>query len=564
MSVPTYLIRRMDVSVLCDTPQTVALAELVGNKDRRGHRESAWWGHPSFSALPDGTVILHLPMNVHNLALLHQCGAVPALGDPETCRRLAFFRKRPGTFQSALPLKLFQGEGGQWLIEHDLTAILAFDVGLGKTLTSLAVMLSDPARFFPAIVIAPAHIKLNWADPTEGEWVKWGGKPDEAVALFGRTPDKAEIRGKKLIVLNHHILAAWADTLIEIGPKTMLVDEAHNFVNSTAKTYPIALKVAKACAGRVLLLTATPLVNALGDLWSLCNLINPDILGGKGVFESTFMPEEEVKDRLFASRWRSKDQMCWRDVSKAKLPKILKERRLLELKDVIHKTIILRKKKSEVIDQLPDVIETHLRIVIPETTKEGIAFWDIERKCAAEIAEAKDDILAADQLLPAMSLAKSNVAMALIPYAEEWLRDFLAGSEETEKVVVVGWSVEPLKQLHALFKKESLLINGDVDAKRKQVLQIEFNENPDKRIVFGNMRSIGTGVDKLVAAATELFIELPPNDMGLKQIKGRIDRLSQKARGLRYVYMTIKGSYEEKNGWKLIKRKQALANTLDL
>lgn len=561
MAAPRYIIRRMDVSVLCDTPEALALAELVGNRDKNGRQESDWWGHPAFSALPDGTVAFHLPMSVRNLSVLHECGALPHAQDPETCRRLAFFRKRPGAFLSDLPLKPFQVAGGQWLLEHNLAAILAFGVGLGKTLTSLAAMRSDPDRFLPAVAIAPAHVKLNWAD----EWQKWGGRPEDCTVLFGRTPDPAELRGKKLIVLNQHILAGWADTLIAAEPKTMLVDEAHNFVNSTAKTYPVAVRLAKACEGRVLLLTATPLVNRLADLWSLCNLINPDILGGKGVFEETFMPEEKVKDKLFASRWRGSDnRMAWKDVSKARLPKLLMARRVEELGAILHKTVILRKKKSEVIDQLPDITEAHLRIVIPETTKEGIHFWDVERKCAAAIANAKEDLLSSGELLPAMGLAKRNAADALVPYVEEWLHDFLTESEETEKVVVVGWSVEPLQRLHALFKKESLLINGDVDARRKQAMNVEFSVNPLKRIVFGNMKSIGTGVDKLVAAATELFIELPPNAMGLEQIKGRIDRLSQKANGLRYVYMTVKGSIEEKQGWKLIRKKQALSDSLGL
>ena len=239
-------------------------------------------------------------------------------------------------------------------------------------------------------------------------------------------------------------------------------------------------------------------------------------------------------------------------------------RRTEELKEILHKTVVLRKKKSEVVDQLPAVTETHLRIEIPETTPEGVSFWEIERDCAFRIDEAKSDILASGQMLPAIGQANRNAADALIPYAEAWLRDFLAESEEDEKVVVVGWSVEPLQKLHTIFRKEGLLINGEIDARRKEAINTEFGTNPKKRVLFGNMKSIGTGVDKLVAAQTELFIELPQTAMALEQIKGRIDRLSQKSNSLSYVYMTVRGSIAEKRGWKIIKRKQALADSLDL
>jgi len=187
----------------------------------------------------------------------------------------------------------------------------------------------------------------------------------------------------------------------------------------------------------------------------------------------------------------------------------------------------------------------------------------MERKCATEIAAGKEDILSSGQLLPAMGRAKRNAATALVPYAEEWIRNFLSQSDEEEKLVVIGWSVEPLELLHAKFKKESLLVNGSIDAVKKRARGKEFYSNPTKRILFGNEKSIGTGID-LAVASTELFIELPLNAMSFDQVKGRIDLMDLKANALSYYYMTVKGSIEEINGWKLIRRKQALSTSLDL
>lgn len=562
MPPPTYILRKTEISLLCGTPESDACAELVRRRDKKGDRESDFWGHPSFDGMPDGTLLVRLPLNVRNMAVLHECGAVPSREDAETARRMAFFRTRAVPFLSALELRPFQREGASWLLGRDLRAILAFGVGLGKTVTSFAVILSDPARFLPAVVLAPAHVKLNWGD----EWVKWGGSAREAAVLFGRTPEPAELAGRKLVVLNHHIVAGWADALIAAGPKTLVIDEAHNFVNSNTKTYPVVERIARACDGRVLMLTATPLVNNLGDLWGLCNLIRPDILGLKGVFNDTFMPEEREKQKLLASRWTGGfgKSAGWRDVARARLPKELMARRKEELREILHRTVVLRKRKSEVIDQLPEITETHLRIEIPETTDEGAAFWKIEQKCVCDIAEAKDDILASGKGLAAATLAKRNAAFAKLPYAEEWLRDFLSESEDGEKVVVAGWSVEPLERLHAIFKKESVLVNGDVDAKKKSVLGKRFANEPDKRILFGNYKSIGTGIDTLVAASTMLILELPLTSVDLEQVKGRTDRLSQKSNHLAYYYMTVKDTIEEKRGWAIIRQKKKLADDLGL
>lgn len=561
MSAPVYTLCRKDIVVVCDTPEAEALSELALRRDRNGSRDSEWWGHPVAVGMPDGTLLLRMPANARNIALLHECGAAPNREDADTMRRIGALRTLQSTVVSTLPLRDFQVAGMRWLLGRDLNGILAFDVGLGKSLTSIAAMLSDPVRYLPIVVMAPAHVKLNW----EKEWTKWGGNADDVTVLFGRTPDIAQLRGRKLIVLNHHILAGWADALLEIAPKTIVIDEAHNFVNSNTKTYPIVERLTRG-SGHVTMLTATPLVNNLGDLWGLCNLICPDLLGGKGVFSDTFMPEERAKAKLLASRWSGgfSNRSGWRDVSKAKLPKQLKERRIAELRDILHRTVMLRKRKSEVLDQLPAITETPLQIEVPKTTPEGIEFWDIEAECESKIQDGKDDILASDQMLAAFTLAKSNAAKVKTPYAIDWIRDFLDESEETEKLVVAGWSVEPLQRLHAHFKKESVLVNGEIDAKRKQQLGNEFATSPEKRVLFGNYKSIGTGIDQLVVARTMLLFELPLTAADFDQVKGRIDRLSQTSNALMYYYMTVKNSIEEKRGWKLIRSKQKLIGSLGL
>lgn len=561
MPKPVYTIRRMEVSLLCDCPESSACADLVGLRDKNGSRESDFWGHPTFSGMPDGTVLMKLPLNVRNMSVLHECGAMPNYADDETARRVRFFRTAVRPVATTLPLMEFQREGVSWLRSRDLKGILAYDVGLGKTITSIAAMLTAPDLLLPAVVLAPAHVKLNWA----GEWEKWGGDPNEIVVLFGRTPDPSAVANKRLIVLNHHILGGWVDTLIATAPRTLIVDEAHNFVNSNTVTYPLVERLARACGNRVLLLTATPLVNDLGDLWGLANLICPDILGLKGVFDDTFRPEERAKGKLLACRWRGgfAARNGWRDVAKTKLPKALMERRIAELRDLLHRTVMLRKKKSEVVTQLPAITETHLRIEIPETTKEGLAFWQIEQECESAIAEGKEDILASDKMLAAFGKAKRNAAFAKLPDAEAWVRDFLSESSEEEKLIVVGWSVEPLERLHELFKKESLLVNGSIDAVKKKAASKAFETNPKKRVLFGNIKSIGTGID-LVAARTMMFLELPLTAVDFDQVKGRIDRLSQKANALSYYYMTIRDTIEEKQGWAIIRRKQKLSGEMGL
>lgn len=557
-----YRFTHNEIQLVCDTQEAVACSEMIRLRDRNGSRDSDFWGHPVFNVrLADGCTVVTIPVNVQNISILHECGALPDRSHVETMQRLSFFVSSKKEFKTDFPLMPFQMEGGRWLVQGDLRRILAYPMGLGKTITAMSSIMSGAEKYLPAIVMAPAHVKLNWG----AEWEKWGGDSNDVAVLFGRTPDISTIAGKKLIVLNHHILSGWIDTLIAVKPKTLVIDEAHSFVNSNTKTYPIALRLAKACGRRVLLLTATPLVNDLGDLWGLCNLISADILGTKGNFEKTFMPEESAKKKMFASRWSGGFQKTgWQAVARAKLPKEIMDKRILQLGDMLRKLIILRVEKKDVYDQLPSITETKLRIDVPKTTEEGKRFWLEEEECAMMIAEAKEDVLATDQMLPAFNRARQNAANIKMKDAIEWIQDFLVESSPDEKLVVVGWSVKPLEALHNHFKKQSLLINGNIDAKKKKERGDQFKSDPLKRILFGNVKSIGTGIDQLAVASTMFFLELPLTAVDFEQAKGRIDRLSQKSKALSYYYMTVRDSIEEKMIWKIINKKQKMTKQLGL
>ena len=569
MAEPKFIIRRSSIQLSCDRNdgKQNTTANLIEINGKVRQRDSAFWGTPTFTKTGKDIVGIELPMNVRNLTLLRKYGAVPDMSDIRTARRIGKFELMDAEASYDLPATIvdklmpFQEQGATWLLQRNLTALLAFDAGLGKTLTALTALHSDPDNNLPCVVIAPAHVKLNW----QGEWVKWGFNVNDTAVLFGRTPDANAVKDKKLIILNQHILVAWHDVLCKLQPKTLVIDEAHSFVKHNTKTYPYVAELTNNYCDKVMMLTATPLVNDLGNFWGLCNLLNPDLMGTRKTFIETFMPEEKAKQRLLASRWRGGfgAKSAWRDVAMARLPKKEMARRIGELSEMLHEHVVLRKKRKEVIKQLPKVIETRLRLDIREDTPEGRRFWQADSELRSIMAEAKEDMLASTKLLGAMAKMRVIAAETKMPDVQAWLESFLAESDEDQKVVVVGWSVAPLEALHAKFKKISVIVNGTIDAKKKHLRGKEFAEDPKKRILFGNVKSIGTGID-LVSASTMLITELPMTAVDFEQVKGRIDRLSQTSDNLSYYYMTIKDSIEEKQGWAIINRKQKLTEDLGL
>ncbi len=84
-------------------------------------------------------------------------------------------------------LKPFQRAGVSYLLAQR-RAFLADEQGLGKTIEALATLEADSA--YPAVVVCPASLKLNWLRELE-RWL-----PDRSVqALVGTGPARADPPG---------------------------------------------------------------------------------------------------------------------------------------------------------------------------------------------------------------------------------------------------------------------------------------------------------------------------------------------------------------------------------
>lgn len=141
------------------------------------------------------------------------------------------------------------------LLDRRRGAVLADDVGLGKSFVAAEVMRRWGLSRDDAIeVIVPAALVPQWR---------------ETLAVFG-----VEAR-----IATHDALAGAGLDPFAI-PRLVVVDEAHAFRNPRTKRYAgLARRTASAA---VLLVTATPICNRIGDLYSLLRLIAADDLLADG------------------------------------------------------------------------------------------------------------------------------------------------------------------------------------------------------------------------------------------------------------------------------------------
>jgi SNF2 family DNA or RNA helicase len=153
--------------------------------------------------------------------------------------------------------------------------LLADDMGLGKSLQALTVFAVDVVQGYSktAIVVAPVTLKGNWSDEIE----KFSRFPH--VVLDG-TPAKRrkqieefrQIDGPKILVVNYEQVVTHKDDLNSLLFDIAIFDEAHYLKNPKAQRTKACLML---YSRRSFLLTGTPMLNHVDELWSILNRIDP-------------------------------------------------------------------------------------------------------------------------------------------------------------------------------------------------------------------------------------------------------------------------------------------------
>lgn len=418
-------------------------------------------------------------------------------------------------------LRPFQRAGVDYAVRTQRTFI-ADEMGLGKTVQALATVQATDA--FPALVVCPASLKLNWKREAE----KW--LPGKSVAVLnGKDCDL----GADIVVVNYDILHKHAAPLKARGFAAIILDESHYTKNHKAKRTKLCRELAKDIPIR-LLLSGTPLVNRPQELISQLGILGKlEDFGGFWNFASRYCEAH-------------KDRFGW-DFSGAA--------HLDELNQKLRATCYVRRTKEEVLKELP----AKQRAVLPVSLSNRGEYEKAERELIRYVGEAAENderriseaveewtekhgrepgagelrrirsgvrntaeasAERAEQLVRIETL-KSTAARGKLEEAFRWIEDFL---ESGEKLVVFGWHKEIVDALSQRFGAPK--ITGDVTAQARQAAVDAFQEDAETRLLVCNIRAGGVGLT-LTAASNVAFIELGWTPAEHDQAEDRTHRIGQ-------------------------------------
>lgn len=417
----------------------------------------------------------------------------------------------------------FQREGIEFL-KTKRRAILADEMGLGKTIQAIEAS----EDFFKILVIAPKTIHKNW----EREIGKWSINKT-VVRLEGNQKQKmAQINSfdQGYLVVNYELCRAnkegniYLEGLIKRGFDLVIVDEAHNIKNRKSQQ---SIGIRKICS-KVLcayLLTGTPIVNRVDDLWPLLNLVNR---------------------KLFSSFWRfcnehSKvtiTQWGWKIDPSPKNPKKLVE---------MLRPFLLKRSRADVMSEIPDRIEETIwvemtpeqRELYEECKKEIVVFLTKETKI--NILGTLPRITRLRQVASCPSILRPGVQSN----KDERLLEIVNDLDGNNKALIFSSFNETLKSVASLFGGcgiQYLLMTGQVKYKDRYSMIDTFMNSNDHKVMLMNT-SLGIGLN-LTAATTVVFIDKPWSPALVEQAIARTQRKGQTKKVL-VISLTTDDTIEE-------------------
>lgn len=413
---------------------------------------------------------------------------------------------------------------------------IADEMGTGKTIQSLVAL--ETADAFPAVVVCPPTLTLNWKAEAE----KW--LPIRTVAVVSNRknfPDPADIT-----IVGWSNISTWVEKLS--SAKSYVFDESHYAKSPDAQRTKAAVKMSKNAEGLVLCLTGTPITNRPAEYAPQLDILGKlSDFGGKWGFYKRYCG-------AFRDRWG-----VWHTDGAAHLE---------ELNDKLRASCYIRRTKDQVLADLPPMLHNKI-IVTPDEkvmkeyrkAEDDIVRYMADRaaeiakelgtspKSAAVIAKLKAE---ANEHLVRIAALRRLAAMAKMKAVDEWVENLL---DSGAKVVLAAHHrdvVDTLANKYGGLKIQGGMLVSDVEDHKSR-----FMSDPDARVITLSIQAAKTG-HTLTAAQDVAFVELPFTPADLDQTAARCHRIGQ-AGVVTSHYLLAAGTIDEKL-YDLIERKRSIVD----
>ena len=432
-------------------------------------------------------------------------------------QQLAFDLTHPEAFplpklQVKADLRDYQETGVKWLSmldKYGFGGILADDMGLGKTLQTISFLSSRIDDSKKVLILAPSSLIYNWSD----EFAKFAPHLDVAV-VYGLKNVRDELIAEKhqITITSYASFRQDVEEYRDNHFQYLILDEAQVMKNDQTK---IAQYLRDFEVEHTYALSGTPIENNLGELWSIFQIVMPGLLPSKKEFLK--LPADKVARYI--------------------------------------KPFVMRRKKEDVLQELPDLIEVTYRNELADSQK--TIYLALLKQMQDRIIHATEDEINRSKIEILSGLMRlrqicDTPKLFMEDYEGESgklesLRELLEQIQDgNHRVLIFSQFRGMLDIIESELNKmgmESFKITGSTPAKERQDMTTAFNDGQRSAFLI-SLKAGGVGLN-LTGADTVILVDLWWNPAVEAQAIGRAHRIGQE-RNVEVYRMITRGTIEEK------------------
>ncbi len=427
-------------------------------------------------------------------------------------------------------LRDYQVTGVKWLYALAKTGfggILADEMGLGKTIQVIYYikqMLKDNENN-KFLIVVPTSLAYNW----DHEFDSFGSNIKRKICVGNkdkRTKILRNLNDTNVIITTYGLLREDEELYNNLNFNTMVIDEAQNIKNNMAGITKVVKKIN---AETKFALTGTPLENSILELWSIFDFIMPGYLASLTKFQSKY----KIKD------FDEDSEILIKGLSKQINP------------------FILRRKKQDVVKELPDKLINDIYIELKDEQKKlYVAELERVKEEMEKIIETEGMNKARFLILQLLTKLRQICIDPSIVYdnykdgsnkleqLESIVNEYIKNNHKILIFSSFKTALNIVKEKLNKAKIKTYMIDGSVQAKDRIEMVDNFNNNDDVKVFLIMLKSGGTGLN-LATADVVIHLDLWWNPQAENQATDRAHRIGQK-NTVEVIHLITKGTIEEK------------------
>jgi SNF2 family DNA or RNA helicase len=434
-------------------------------------------------------------------------------------------------------LRAYQKIGTQWLFFlycHNLSGLLCDEMGLGKTHQAMALISAIHAtNSYKYLMVCPTSVIYHLQDlmqkflPSIKVYVHHG--QNRNLNKFKKDYD--------LLLSSYGIIKQDIKEIKKIKFELAIFDEIQTAKNQSSLTHKALSQIS---SNMKLGLSGTPIENYLKELKALFDLVLPNYMPTANVFKELFTnPIEKENDNN----------------AKNLLKKLIRP-------------FILRRKKNEVLKELPEKIEENLYF---DLSNEQIKLYNeildqssdtiegIKKEKQSSFVHIFSILSKLKQVCDHPSLINKDVKnfekynSSKFELFKELIEE---ANQSDQKVVIFSQYLNMLQIIKDYLKQKNIAFASITGSTKKRYLEIKkFKEDPNCKIFVASLLAAGVGID-LSNASIVIHYDRWWNPAKENQATDRVHRIGQN-RGVQVFKLIAKNSIEEKIH-SIIERKHSL------